>query len=194
MSHETTDSQEDQTNSQTAESLSLPSEQLGRLDTLRELLGEDVAAQTLEALKREKKTDRDIESILAALRPLVAQGELEIPSEGYLVRRGSHGLVVESMKTVLRLWIKEPSAEFLADFAAGLAPLPKFSEEDFKRRIIDLPRSYSSKRNMSQIKPQGNGPMCTSFAVVACLGYVQQVCNIVGRSTFSFLGKEIWRL
>ena len=178
MSHDTPRSQEEQVNLQKRTYQRLSSEHRAKLDALRELLGDQVAEQALLVLQRENDIDRNIERFIAVLWPLVEQGKLEIPPEGYLVRRGSNRLVVESMKRALRLWIREPSEKFLADFETGLVPLPEFSEMEFKRRIINLPGSYSFKSDMSQVKSQGDGPMCTSFAVVACLEFLYKKISL----------------
>ena len=73
--------------------------QLRKLIALRKSVGPDIGerafAEWLASQGKAEKADKNIETIVDALWPLVQQGKLTIRRGGYLVRRGRGRLIVE---------------------------------------------------------------------------------------------------
>ena len=73
--------------------------QLRKLNTLRKSVGADIGdrafAEWLVSQAKAETADRNLETIVDALWPLVRQGKLQIRRGGYLVRRGRGRLTVE---------------------------------------------------------------------------------------------------
>ena len=73
--------------------------QLRKLNGLRKSVGPDIGerafAEWLASQAKVEKADKNLETITAALWPLVQEGRLQIRRGGYLIRRGRGRLIVE---------------------------------------------------------------------------------------------------
>lgn len=73
--------------------------QLRKLNALRKSVGDDIGTRAftewLASQAETEKADKNIETIVNALWPLVKEGKLKIQRSGYLVRRGRGRLIVE---------------------------------------------------------------------------------------------------
>ena len=73
--------------------------QLRKLNALRKSVGPDIGERAftewLASQGEVERADKNVETIVEALWPLVQQGRLQIRRGGYLVRRGRGRLIVE---------------------------------------------------------------------------------------------------
>ena len=73
--------------------------QLRKLNALRKSVGPDIGerafAEWLVSQAKAEKVDKNLETIVDALWPLVQQGRLSIRRGGYLVTRGRGQIIVE---------------------------------------------------------------------------------------------------
>ena len=77
--------------------------QLRKLNALRKSVGPDIGERAFaewlaSQAKAEKKAEKNLETIVDALWPLVQQGKLRIRRGGYLVTRGRGRLIVEPVE------------------------------------------------------------------------------------------------
>ena len=88
------------TGKSTVDESALTKGQLRKLNVLRKSVGPDIGerafAEWLASQAKEgKKADKNVETIVDALWPLVQQGRLSISRGGYLVTRGRGRIIVE---------------------------------------------------------------------------------------------------
>ena len=87
-------------NVNTIDESALTKGQLRKLNALRKSVGPDIGerafAEWLASQAKAERADKNIETIVDALWPLVQQGRLTIRRGGYLVTRGRGRILVES--------------------------------------------------------------------------------------------------
>ena len=91
--------------------------QLRKLNALRKSVGPDIGerafAEWLASQGKAGRADKNLETIVDALWPLVQQGKLQIRRGGYLVRRGRGHLLVEPVEPT-------PAAVSTEDISGGV--------------------------------------------------------------------------
>lgn len=72
-----------------------------KLNALRKSLGDEIAEEAFAKWLKSKKedaagaSDKNAQSILEALQPLIEKNKLSIPRGGYILRRGRGRVIVE---------------------------------------------------------------------------------------------------